>query len=79
MIPTPISWQYVPAHGASYTMLSSWSEYTMKQADDECKLLDDMSSLWSFDDEEDVDFVKSIFAEFRNVYFWVAAYYSGKV
>ena len=75
----PDKWHYVPDDGACYRMLPRWREYTWKQANDECNMLFNMSSLWYLEEGEVIEnVVQKTFASFPDASFWLAAnYYQG--
>ena len=76
MIPCPEQWQYVPDDGCCYKMLSRWKEFSWQQANEECKILSNESSLWNLDEDDVGDVAHSIFAAYKNEYFWVGGKYS---
>ena len=57
-------------------MLSRWTEYTWQQANEECNLLNNESTLWYLDEDGVDPAVQKLFLSFSNATFWLAANYS---
>ena len=67
------NWHYASHFGSCYFQLSHWSDLTWFQAKEECKKLDNESTLLYIDEIGEDELIFQLFWQFHSSWSWIGA------